>query len=159
VVKLNRADESGLTAIEEQMLDLSGKYLDDQLEINDLSDITFTITDLSGEGISFFRPLVNRMNSSILGMSAIDENQHIVVFSLTFDHRVTEGKAASKFLMELKQRIESYKGDVCDYRRNVTRCYKCFQTLSEDLGDVGFVKCITPKGQDAYICQSCLKGF
>jgi pyruvate/2-oxoglutarate dehydrogenase complex dihydrolipoamide acyltransferase (E2) component len=159
VVKLNKADESGITAIEEQMLDLSGKYLDDQLDINDLSDITFTITDLSGEGISFFRPLVNRMNSAILGMGSIDEKLQRAVFSLNFDHLVTEGKAASKFLAELKQRIESYKGDTGDYRRHLTRCYKCFRSLNEDLGEVGFVKCLTPKGHEAYICQSCLKGF
>jgi pyruvate/2-oxoglutarate dehydrogenase complex dihydrolipoamide acyltransferase (E2) component len=159
VVKLNKADESAIAVIEEQMLDLSGKYLDDQLDIYDLSDITFTITDLSGEGISSFRPLVNRMNSAILGMSSIDEKLQRAVFSLTFDHRVTEGKAASKFLAELKQRVESYKGDTSDYRRNATRCYKCFRTLNEDLGDVGFVKCLTPKGHEAYICQCCLKGF
>ncbi|MBN9379468.1 MAG: 2-oxo acid dehydrogenase subunit E2 [Chitinophagaceae bacterium] len=159
VLKIARAGQLTIPAIEEEILRLSGSYLDDTLDIDDLTDITFTITDLSSEGVAFFRPLVNKMNSSILGISAIDARLQRCTLSLTFDHRVTEGKLAAQFLKELKDRLESYRAvDTQAALRGVT-CFKCLKTLGEDLSGVGFARCITPEGKDGYICQSCLKGF
>ena len=81
------------------------------------------------------------------------------MLTLTFDHRVTEGKLAAQFLGELKGRVESYQSKYYPQLNQQISCFKCFKLLQEDLSDVGFVKCITPKGAEAYICQSCLKGF
>lgn len=159
VLNVKDASNRSLHVIEEQILDLSGKYLDDALKYEDLSDITFTITDLSSEGVAFFRPLVNMMNSAILAMSSIDEKLNRCVYSITFDHRVTEGKFVSQFLKELKERLESYKGVALPVRLSDIVCFKCFKTLEEDISEVGFSKCITPKGEESFICQSCLKGF
>jgi hypothetical protein len=138
---------------------LSNNYLDDSLKIEDLTDVTFTITDLSSEGVAFFRPLVNMMNSAILGVSAIDEKLQRCTLSVTFDHRVTEGKLVAQFLNELKQRLESYQSKNHPLLNQNISCFKCYKTLKEDLGGTGFVKCITPEGKEGYICQSCLKGF
>ena len=158
VLKLPAANEQTLAAIETGIMDLSEKYLDDKLDINDLTGVSFTITDLSAEGVSFFRPLVNTMNSAIMGVSAIDEQLGRCTLSVTFDHRVTEGKPVAQFLKELKQRIESYRPDDV-YKTNLISCFKCYTTLAEDLSDVGFVACITPEGKQAHICQRCFKGF
>lgn len=159
VLKIAAADEKQIGAIEEEIMRLSNDYLDDRLKIEDLTDITFTITDLSSEGVSFFRPLVNMMNSAILGVSAIDEKLQRCMLSLTFDHRVTEGKLVAQFLSELKQRLESYQSKYHPRLNQNITCFKCYKTLKEDLGGTGFVKCITPEGNEGYICQSCLKGF
>ncbi|HVW61763.1 MAG TPA: 2-oxo acid dehydrogenase subunit E2 [Puia sp.] len=159
VLKIAGAGQLAIPDIEGEILRLSGSYLDDTLEIGDLTDITFTITDLSSEGVAFFRPLVNKMNSSILGISAIDGKLQRCTLSLTFDHRVTEGKQAAQFLKELKDRLESYRAvDTRSVLRDVA-CFKCLKTIREDLSGVGFARCITPEGKDGYICQSCLKGF
>jgi len=158
VLKLEGAGVKSLRDIEADILSLSGAYLDDTLTVEQLTDITFTITDLSAEGVAFFRPLINKMNSAILGVSAIDEKLQRCMLSLSFDHRVTEGKYVAGFLRELKERIESYKGDAGGMYADIG-CFKCFKTLKEDLGGTGFVKCITPEGKEAYVCQSCLKGF
>lgn len=160
VLKIAAADQRSIPAIEEEILRLSEKYLDETLDITDLTDITFTITDLSAEAVAFFRPLINKMNSSILGVSAIDEKLQRLVLSLTFDHRVTEGKQAAQFLKELKERLESYR--VTTGPKEIIRnasCFKCYKKLSEDLSGTGFARCITPEGKDGYVCQSCLKGF
>ena len=159
VLKIAGAGQLTIPAIEEEILRLSGRYLDDTLEIDELTDITFTITDLSSEGVAFFRPLVNKMNSSILGVSAIDGKLQRCVLSLTFDHRVTEGKLAAQFLKELKDRLESYRAVDTQALSGGVACFKCLKTLREDLAGVGFARCITPEGKDGYICQSCLKGF
>ncbi len=158
VLKLPLTNEKMLSGIEESIMELSGKYLDDNLDINDLTEITFTITDLSSEGVSFFRPLINTMNSAILGISSVDEKLERCMLSLTFDHRVTEGKAVAQFLKELKERIESYRAGAL-YRTTVISCFKCYTTLAEDLTDVGFASCIKPNGETGYICQRCFKGF
>lgn len=158
VVKVARAGEKSIGEIESDILQLSGSYLDDTLKLDDLTDITFTITDLSAEGVAFFRPLVNKMNSAILGVSAIDGKLQRCMLSLTFDHRVTEGKLAARFLKELKERLELYRpADGAVYQD--IACFKCYKTLREDLGGAGFVRCVTPEGKDGYICQVCLKGF
>lgn len=158
VLKVEKAGQRTIGDIEAEILRLSGDYLDDTLQVEALTDITFTITDLAAEGVSFFQPLINKMNSAILGVSAIDEKLQRCMLSLTFDHRVTEGKAVAGFLRELKERLESYRPDGGELRRDIT-CFKCYKTLGEDLGGTGFVRCITPEGKEGYICQSCLKGF
>ncbi|HVU98952.1 MAG TPA: 2-oxo acid dehydrogenase subunit E2 [Puia sp.] len=158
VLKVKDAGIKSIRDIEKDILQLSGAYLDDAVQVADLTDITFTITDLSAEGVASFRPLINRMNSSILGVSAIDEKLQRCTLSLTFDHRVTEGKYAAGFLRELQQRLESYKGDAGSRYKDIS-CFKCYKTLGEDLGGTGFVRCITPEGKEGYVCQSCLKGY
>lgn len=158
VLKIAGAGQKSIGDIETEILRLSGQYLDDTLQIDQLTDITFTITDLSSEGVAFFRPLINKMNSAILGVSAIDGKLQRCTLSLTFDHRMTEGKLAAQFLQELKERLESYRPKDQPGRQNIS-CFKCYKTLKEDLSGAGFARCITPEGKDGYICQSCLKGF
>jgi pyruvate/2-oxoglutarate dehydrogenase complex dihydrolipoamide acyltransferase (E2) component len=157
VLKIPRSADMSITGLESTIIELSGRYLDDTLQIDDLSDITFTITDLSAEGVTFFQPLINKMNSAILGMSAIDTKLQRATLSLTFDHRVTEGKTAARFLNDLKDRLESYRQQSPLYQD--ISCFKCFKSLKEDLGGSGFARCITPEGKEGYICQTCFKGF
>jgi pyruvate dehydrogenase E2 component (dihydrolipoamide acetyltransferase) len=158
VLKVEGAGSKLLREIESEILRLSGAYLDDTLTVEQLTDITFTITDLSSEGVAFFRPLINKMNSAILGVSAVDAKLQRCTLSLTFDHRVTEGKYVAGFLQELKARLESYKGDGSGLYAEI-HCFKCYKTLREDLGGTGFVRCITPEEKEGYVCQSCLKGY
>lgn len=157
VLKIPRSADISITGLESTIIELSGRYLDDTLQIEDLSDVTFTITDLSAEGIAFFHPLINKMNSAILGISAIDTKLQRCALSLAFDHRVTEGKLAARFLNDLKNRLESYRQQTSPYQD--ISCFKCFKTLKEDLGGSGFARCITPEGKEGYICQTCFKGF
>lgn len=159
VLKVNEAAAKTIRQVEDDIMALSNKYLDDSLQVEDLTDISFTITDLSSENVTFFRPLINMMNSAILGVSSIDEKLNRCILSVTFDHRVTEGKLVAQFLHELKDRLQSYQSKYHPHLNQNISCFKCYKTLQEDLSDVGFAKCITPKGEEAYICQGCLKGF
>ena len=159
VLNIPNANYKGIGEIENEVIDLSNKYLDDKLVMNDLTNIGFTITDLSGEGVAFFRPLVNVMNSAILGISAIDIKLQRCMLSLTFDHRVTEGKLAAQFLSELIKRVASYQSKYHPLQNQQITCFKCFKLLKDDLSNVGFAKCIAPNGEEGFICQSCLKGF
>lgn len=164
VLKIADTNTKTIRQIEEEIIRLSGAYIDDKLLIDDLTDISFTITDLSNESVALFQPLVNMKNAAILGLSAIDTKLSRATLSLAFDHRVTEGKQAALFLSELKGRIQSYNsatlnGEATQKRLSAIACHRCQKTLAEDDSDVGFAKCLTADGDEGYICQSCFKGF
>lgn len=151
VLKIEDSGQYQITELDQLMYELANKYLDDKLATADLTDITFTVSDLSMEGVFDFRPLVNANNSAILGVSAIDPDNNHFNISLTFDHRMTEGRYASQFLKELKLRLESYCMKTTDH----IICYKCQKHLSEDLNDRGFLKVVRASGDDSYICDIC----
>jgi pyruvate/2-oxoglutarate dehydrogenase complex dihydrolipoamide acyltransferase (E2) component len=85
--------------------DLTLRYLREELTIDDVTGGTFTITDLSGEGIVHFVPVLNERQSAILGLCAArpDGSRELV---LTFDHRLSDGMRAARFLAALRARLE-----------------------------------------------------
>lgn len=84
---------------------LSLRYMRDELGIDDVTGGTFTITDLSGEGVVHFVPVLNERQSAILGVCAArpDGVRDLV---LTFDHRLADGMRAGRFLNALRERLE-----------------------------------------------------
>jgi hypothetical protein len=62
-------------------------------------------------------------------------------------------------LNELRERFESFRSKNAQGVASMISCYKCGKWLSNDLSHIGFVKCVTPEGEDAHICQTCFKGF
>jgi pyruvate/2-oxoglutarate dehydrogenase complex dihydrolipoamide acyltransferase (E2) component len=85
--------------------DLTLRYMRNELTIDDVTSGTFTITDLSGEGVVHFVPMLNERQSAILGLCAArnDGSRDLV---LTFDHRLSDGMRAARFLATLRTRLE-----------------------------------------------------
>ena len=159
VLKMENPNTLSVLEIERAILDLSRKYLEDKTTINDFSDITFTITDLSDSGLSSFFPLINKNNSAILAISAVDEKSKRLNLSVTFDHRVTEGKYVGSFLFELKTRVESYfkETELTENSRTPNiKCYKCRRKLDDKYT---FLKVIDSNGQDQILCHVCYEGW
>ena len=158
VLKIPGPNKLSILEIEKAIIDLSRKYFEDKSSLDDLSDITFTLTDLSGAGIDSFLPLINRNNSAILAISSMDERFKRLNLSVTFDHRVTEGKYAAGFLSDLKAKIESYfKTEVSEDTTggHDIRCYKCMRKLDDQ---ITFLKVIDSKGNDQVLCHVCYEG-
>lgn len=88
---------------------LSLRYMRDELGIDDVTGGTFTITDLSGEGVVHFVPVLNERQAAILGICAPrpDGSRDLV---LTFDHRLSDGMRAGRFLAALRDRLEQPRG-------------------------------------------------
>jgi pyruvate/2-oxoglutarate dehydrogenase complex dihydrolipoamide acyltransferase (E2) component len=99
------AAELSLRDIARAVRDLSLRYMRDELTIADVVGGTFTITDLSGEGVVHFVPVLNERQSAILGLCAprTDGSRDLV---LTFDHRLSDGMRAGRFLSALRARLE-----------------------------------------------------
>ena len=91
------------------MRDLTLRYMRGELTIDDVTGGTFTITDLSGEGVVHFVPVLNERQSGILGLCAArnDGSRELV---LTFDHRLSDGMRAARFLAALRERLEGGSG-------------------------------------------------
>lgn len=138
-------------------------YLDDTLPVQALANGTFTITDLSGEDVFSFVPLINQRQAGILGIGAEHfppgHSDGVFNLLLAFDHRLTEGRAAATFLRDLRDRLASYErilrgpdAEPC--------CARCLRT-STDLAElnVPLLLGIQAGGQAAPICGNCILGW
>lgn len=78
----------------------------------------FTVSNLGPFGIEFFTPIINTPETAILGLGAIQREAvvlrgdqvvpcDILPLSLTFDHRVTDGAPAARFLQSVREGIEN----------------------------------------------------
>ena len=78
---------------------------------------TFTITNLGGEGVRYFTPIMNAPEVAILGVGSmfhelvLDNGQvaerRRLGLCLTFDHRAVDGAPAAKFLKTIKEYVEN----------------------------------------------------
>ncbi|MCT7657850.1 2-oxo acid dehydrogenase subunit E2 [Mycobacterium deserti] len=75
------------------------------LRPTELYSATFTVSNLGGHGIPRFRALVIPPQAAILAVGALSKRNR-VWFSLSVDHRVTDGVPAARFLTELVDHIE-----------------------------------------------------
>lgn len=110
---VQNADKKELSAIAREVQDRALEYHEDALPVEALQGGTFTVTDLSGEDVFSFRPLINKGQAAILGIGAefYSPGQDAGVFqlNLTFDHRLTEGREAARFLRALRERLAAYE--------------------------------------------------
>ena len=82
-----------------------------------LSDATFTITNMGASGIEYFTPILNLGETGILGVGALakelvlegDQVKQVsrIPLSLTFDHQILDGAGAADFLKVLAKYIEN----------------------------------------------------
>jgi pyruvate dehydrogenase E2 component (dihydrolipoamide acetyltransferase) len=83
----------------------------------ELSGSTFSVTNLGTYDIDAFTPILNPPEVGILGVGRIREAivprngqpalGHLMVLSLTFDHRAVDGAPAAAFLQTIKRLVES----------------------------------------------------
>ena len=163
VYTIKNTEQLSISSIEKSISIGVDYYLDRSLTPDQLTGSTFTITDLSSFGASVVVPLINLNQAAILGISSIDKKLNRVNVSLSFDHRVTEGKVASQFLLELKQRIEAYLKiySKVDNDTNEAKCSLCLKTLSEDkqMDGVGLINIMNHDGDNILVCNICLDGW
>ncbi len=99
-----------------EIQDLSVKARERKIKLEEMKGGTFTITNYGHFGGYFATPIINYPEAAILGTGMITEkpwvkNGKIVVrkilpLSLTFDHRLTDGVDASRFLAKVSGYLE-----------------------------------------------------
>jgi pyruvate dehydrogenase E2 component (dihydrolipoamide acetyltransferase) len=88
-----------------------------RMTLDDMSNGTFTISNLGMYGIDAFNAIVNPPQAAILAVGRIAERvvavngqpavQPVMILSMSFDHRVVDGARGAQFLQTLGQYIES----------------------------------------------------
>jgi pyruvate dehydrogenase E2 component (dihydrolipoamide acetyltransferase) len=104
-----------LGAIARDVVDLAERARAGRLSPDDLAGGTVTITNLGGQGIDVFTPILNPPQSAILGIGRIAPRpiavgdalavRPTVHLSLTFDHRVADGVPAAELLGRVARRL------------------------------------------------------
>ena len=93
------------------------------VEVDDVADGSFTITNPGGYGTFHGTPVISQPQAGILGTYAIvkrpwvitDENgadaiaiRSMMNLTLTYDHRLVDGAYAGRFLRDLRERLQSW---------------------------------------------------
>ena len=108
VPNIKNADKKNIQEINAELRFLIQKAQQNQLKSNDVSDGSFTISNLGMYGIKYFNPILNPGESGILGIGALQNETQIkengifitpiIPLSLTYDHSIFNGVPAAKFL-------------------------------------------------------------
>lgn len=114
---LQNTNDMSLPKIEKAVLELSQMARNNNLTLADISGGTFSITNGGIYGSMLSTPIINPPQSAILGMHNIVERavvidkkieiRPIMYVALSYDHRLIDGSDAVRFLVNIKQLIES----------------------------------------------------
>lgn len=87
--------------------ELVGRARAGTLNLHDVTDATFTISNLGPTGVTRFQALVVPPQAAILAVSSLDEHGNLSMV-LTCDHRAVDGAPAAIFLADVKARVEGF---------------------------------------------------
>jgi pyruvate dehydrogenase E2 component (dihydrolipoamide acetyltransferase) len=109
-------DKKTILMLAEEIHDLSEKARERKIKLEEMRGGTFTITNYGHFGGTFATPIINYPEVAILGTGKISEKpwvkrgeiviRKILPLSLTFDHRITDGVEAAKFLTKIIRYLE-----------------------------------------------------
>ena len=104
-----------------QIADLAARTRNNQLKPDELSGGTFTLTNTGSRGALFDTPVVFLPQVAILGTGVVTKRpavvktedgtesiaiRSMVYLALSYDHRLVDGADASRFLVDVKARLE-----------------------------------------------------
>jgi pyruvate dehydrogenase E2 component (dihydrolipoamide acetyltransferase) len=117
---LRNVSHLSLKELSARARDLIGRARQCKLAVSEMQGGTFTVTSLGAFGIDAFTPIINYPECAILGIGrirrcpAVFEDQIVirdqVTLALTFDHRITDGAPAARFLQTLTALVENPAG-------------------------------------------------
>jgi pyruvate/2-oxoglutarate dehydrogenase complex dihydrolipoamide acyltransferase (E2) component len=109
------ADKKSVLEISNDIRTLAGKAREQSLATEEVTGGTFTLSNVGplGVGYRFDTDIINEPESAILGTSGITDRavvrdkqiviRPVMTYSLTYDHRITEGFTAAKFTNDLER--------------------------------------------------------
>lgn len=115
---LKDADKKSLPLIAKELAELAGKARSRKLSTDELKGGSFTISNQGGIGSGHFTPIVNKPEVAILGLgrSALKPvvrdgavlPKLMLPLCLSYDHRVIDGGAAARFMVDLVLALEKF---------------------------------------------------
>lgn len=119
VPTIYNADQLSLLELSVEAKRLAAAARDGSLTPDEMSNATFTVSNIGSFGCEAFTPVVNPPQTGILGICNIQtriksanggciETYPAMGLSLTFDHRVLDGAPAARFMSELCKNLENF---------------------------------------------------
>ena len=108
----------GMTVLQisDKVKDLAQRARENALNVDEVSDAVFTITNLGMYGVDAFTPIINPPEVAILGVGRIADELALqngqvssrsrLTLSLTIDHRIVDGAPGAAFLQTLVRLLE-----------------------------------------------------
>jgi 2-oxoglutarate dehydrogenase E2 component (dihydrolipoamide succinyltransferase) len=123
---IKNANEKSITGLARAVNDLAERARNNKLKPDEISGGTFTITNFGSYNNLAGTPIINQPQAAILGTGVVRKRpavietpegdviaiRHIMILSLSYDHRVIDGALAGKFLKRIKEILEDYKADL-----------------------------------------------
>ncbi len=117
---IHHADTLSLTEIAQQRVELVAKAQSGKLGLQDISEGTFTISNLGMYHVDAFNAIINQPQSAILAVGSITDRvvpvhgqpavQPMMVLTLSCDHRVVDGARGAQFLDSVANLIQEPLG-------------------------------------------------
>ncbi|MCX6486155.1 MAG: 2-oxoglutarate dehydrogenase, E2 component, dihydrolipoamide succinyltransferase [Rhodoluna sp.] len=119
---IREAGNLNLAQIAQQIADLAARTRSSQLKPDELGGGTFTLTNTGSRGALFDTPVVFLPQVAILGTGIVGKRavvvsdemgndsiaiRSMVYLALSYDHRLVDGADASRFLVDIKSRLEN----------------------------------------------------
>ena len=122
---IKNANEKNLTGMALTVNDLAERARKNKLKPDEITGGTFTVTNFGSYNNLTGTPIINQPQAAILGTGAIRKMpavvetpdgdmiaiRHIIILSLSYDHRVIDGALAGKFLNRIREILENYAPD------------------------------------------------
>ena len=111
-------DAMNVPGIASAIADLAARARSHQLQPDEVTGATFTITNPGPYGSLLSVPIINQPNAGILSLDTIQRRpvvvgdaiaiRSMVYISMSWDHRVIDGEVATRFLARVKQNLETW---------------------------------------------------
>lgn len=107
------ADRKGLVEIGDELRDLAGRARKNQLKLNEVQNSTFTVSNVGTIGGIISTPIINFPEVAILGVHRVMKHKYRGTevlktnLSLSCDHRLIDGAMATRFLVRIKEFLET----------------------------------------------------
>jgi len=123
---IKNANEKSLFGLARNVNDLADRARNNKLKPDEITGGTFTITNFGSYNNLAGTPIINQPQAAILGTGAVRKMpavietpdgdviaiRHIMILSLSYDHRVIDGALAGRFLNRVKEILENYSSEL-----------------------------------------------
>jgi pyruvate dehydrogenase E2 component (dihydrolipoamide acetyltransferase) len=113
---IKNADQLTVLGLAKETRRLADLTRDRKVQLSDLQNATFSITNFGSIGVPFGTPIINHPEVAILGVGNISRKPvvrgnevvpgYVMPLSLAVDHRIIDGADAGRFLKYVKQLLE-----------------------------------------------------
>jgi 2-oxoglutarate dehydrogenase E2 component (dihydrolipoamide succinyltransferase) len=122
---IRNADQLNLVGLAKQVNGMADSARNNKLRPEDISDGTFTLTNVGTFGSLMGTPIINQPQVAILAVGAIKKRpvvietphgdsiaiRHMMYLSMSYDHRIVDGSLGATFLTAVANELEHFNPD------------------------------------------------